>query len=146
MIVQLTFYHVRSVVESVVEKLVDWAAAALELSSNQPVLPHAIIAFNASENNIDAELWKVNKATEKILDSLSSTVYHNTTFKKYAQFWRERNRIVETVEQLMLCYYSSVQVGARSRRSLLGVPNIIILLSVLIHIRSSVSQPRGDLS
>lgn len=124
-------YYVRSVVESVVEQLVDWAAAALELSSNQPVLPHAIIAFNASENNIEAELWKVNKATEKILDSLSSTVYHNATFKKYAQFWRERNRNVETVEQLMLCYYSSVQVGARSRRILFAFPNAIILPFVL---------------
>jgi hypothetical protein len=90
--------------------LVNWAAAALEKSSNQPVLPHAIIVFNASANTIDARLWDVDTATTELMQSLSRTVYHNTTFKKYAQFWRERNRQIETVEHLLLSYYSSVQV------------------------------------
>ena len=74
------------VVESVLERLVDWAAAALEKSSNQPVLPHAIIAFNASENDIPEELWDVEEATAALMESLSRTVYQNATFKKYAQF------------------------------------------------------------
>lgn len=99
-----------SVIESVFEKLVNWAAAALEKSSNQPVLPHAIIVFNASSNTIDERLWNVEIATTELMESLSRTVYHNTTFKKYAQFWRERNRQIETVEHLLLSYYSSVQV------------------------------------
>jgi hypothetical protein len=99
-----------SVIESVFEKLVNWAAAALEKSSNQPVLPHAIIVFNASANTIDDRLWDVDIATTELMESLSRTVYHNTTFKKYAQFWRERNRQIETVEHLLLSYYSSVQV------------------------------------
>lgn len=98
------------VIESVLERLVDWAAAALEKSSNQPVLPHAIIAFNASENDIAEGLWNVEYATEALLESLSRTVYHNATFKKYAQFWRERDRPIESVEQLLLSYYSSVRV------------------------------------
>lgn len=80
------------VVESVLERLVDWAAAALEKSSNQPVLPHAIIAFNASENDIPEELWDVEQATAALMESLSRTVYQNATFKKYAQFWRVRTR------------------------------------------------------
>lgn len=80
------------VVESVLERLVDWAAAALEKSSNQPVLPHAIIAFNASENDIPEELWDVEQATAALMESLSRTVYQNATFKKYAQFWRVRDR------------------------------------------------------
>ena len=80
------------------------------MSSNQPVLPHAIIALNASENDIDPELWNVDIATERILESLSRTVNQNATFRRYAQFWRERKRQVDNVEQLMLSYYSSVQV------------------------------------
>lgn len=100
----------RRVVESVLERLIDWAAAALEKSSNQPVLPHAIIAFNASENDIPKELWDVEHATTALMESLSRTVYQNATFKKYAQFWRERDRQIESVEELVLSYYSSLRV------------------------------------
>jgi GTPase SAR1 family protein len=110
------------VIESVLERLVDWAAAALEKSSNQPVLPHAIIAFNASENNIPEELWDVDHATEALLESLSRTVYQNATFKKYAQFWRERDRQIESVQELVLSYYSSLRV---IRIPTLGRPMLI---------------------
>lgn len=99
------------VIESVFEKLVNWAAAALETSSNQPVLPHAIIALNASENDIDPVLWDPEIATAQLMESLSHTVKQNATFKKYAQFWRERNRQIETVEQLLRSYYSSAHVS-----------------------------------
>lgn len=83
---------------------------ALETSSNQPTLPHAIIVLNASENDIDESEWDLDNATTKVLESLSRTVYKNAVFKKYAQFWRERKKEIETVEQLMLSYYSSVRV------------------------------------
>ncbi|UPX14192.1 uncharacterized protein EKO05_0004682 [Ascochyta rabiei] len=98
------------VVESVLEQLVTWAAAALEMSSNQPVLPHVIIALNASENDIDESQWDPDTATLSILESLSRTVFKNATFKKYSQFWRERQRQIESVEQLILSYYSSIRV------------------------------------
>jgi hypothetical protein len=98
----------------VFEKLVEWAATALETSSNQPVLPHAIIALNASENSVDPELWDVDVATERLLESLSHTVHQNVCFKKHAQLWKDRNRQIETVEQLMLSYYSSLRVSIRS--------------------------------
>jgi hypothetical protein len=99
-------------IEDVLEHLVNWADAALETSSNQPVLPHVIIALNASENNIDEQLWDPDFATFTVLESLSRTVFKNTTFKKYAQFWRERKRQIETVTQLIRSYYSSIQVRA----------------------------------
>jgi hypothetical protein len=102
----------------VFERLVEWAATALETSSNQPVLPHAIIALNASENNVDPELWDVDVATERLLESLSHTVHQNVCFKKHAQLWEDRNRQIETVEQLMLSYYSSLRVGIRSSAQL----------------------------
>lgn len=97
------------------EKLVDWGAAALETASNQPLLPHAIIALNASENDIPQELWDVKSATKAILESMSRTVDQNATFKRYAEFWRRRNRTVENVKQLMLSYYSSVQVRSQKQ-------------------------------
>lgn len=110
------------VIESVFENLVNWAAAALETSSNQPVLPHAIILLNAEENHIDPGLWDVPTATSMLLGSLSRTVFRSPVFKKYAQFWRERSRRIETVEDLLLSYYSSIKV-VRIPRS--GRPNLI---------------------
>lgn len=104
------------------EKLVDWAAAALEKSSNQPVLPHAIIVLNASENSTDQHLWEPGVATKTLLESLSGTILKNEKFKKYATFWRERQRQVDTVEDLLLSYYSSIKV---IRIPTHGRPNLI---------------------
>jgi hypothetical protein len=56
-----------SVIESVLEQLVTWAAAALEMPSNQPVLPHVIIALNASDLDIDELQWDPDVATESVL-------------------------------------------------------------------------------
>lgn len=92
------------------ERLVEWAAAAIETSSNQPVLPHALIVLNASETDIDASLWEVNVNTVSILEALARTVNQNETFKRLAQFWRERGRAINNLEELVLSYYSSVQV------------------------------------
>ncbi|KAK6860680.1 hypothetical protein PG995_004316 [Apiospora arundinis] len=97
-------------IEHVFEKLVKWAAAAIETSSNQPVLPHAIIALNASEHDIDANLWDVRFSTETILEDLANTVNRNETFKKWAQFWRERGKAIDSLENLVLCYYSTIQI------------------------------------
>jgi hypothetical protein len=107
----------------VLERLVEWAAAALETSSNQPVLPHAIIALNASENNINQELWDVNTATERLLESLSQTVHQNACFKKHAQIWQDRKKRINTVEQLMLSYYSSLRVRIESLAYLISFLN-----------------------
>ena len=112
------------VIESVFEKLVIWAAAALEKSSNQPVLPHAIIVLNAEDNDINEDLWKVSTATIDLLESesLAQSLAHNATFKKYKLFWKERNRNIQTMEQLLLSYYSSVRVVRIPKT---GRPNLI---------------------
>lgn len=99
-----------------------WAAAALEKSSNQPVLPHAIIFLNASKYDIDPDLWDVDTSTSRLFDNLSRTVYHNPTFKKCAQFWRDRHRSIGTVEQLLHSYYRAVNVVRVPTR---GWPNLI---------------------
>ena len=111
------------VIESVFEKLVNWAAAALETSSNQPMLPHAIIVLNASENDIDPSLWDTNEATTKLFDSLSRVVSQNATFKKYTLFWQKRGRKIESVQDLLESYYSSVKVV---RVPANGRPNLIV--------------------
>ncbi|KAF7505357.1 hypothetical protein GJ744_000978 [Endocarpon pusillum] len=98
------------VIEVVIEQLIQWAAAALENSSNQPVLPHAIIVLNASENATDPELWDVDKSTTALMESVRRAVHQNHTLRRFAEFWRQRERSVESIESLMLSYYSNVRV------------------------------------
>ena len=109
-------------VESVFEKLVEWAAAALESSSNQPALPHAIVVLNATDNNIDGSFWDIPTATSSLFESLSRTVFQSDTFRRCANFWREKSRSIETVEQLLYSYYASVKVVHVPTR---GRPNLI---------------------
>ena len=97
-------------IENVLEKLVDWAASALETSSNQPVLAHAIIACNASENNLDSWQWDVDAATTWLMKPVQSILAKNKIFNDYAEFWRRRGKRIESVEELLLSYYSSIRV------------------------------------
>ncbi|KAI0474210.1 hypothetical protein F4859DRAFT_521928 [Xylaria cf. heliscus] len=98
------------VIERVFERLGQWAVAAIETSSNQPILPHAIIVLNASEIDLDDRWWDVHHTTESILFDLGLTVNHNVTFKKWAQFWRERGKAINNLVDLIKCYYSSIQI------------------------------------
>lgn len=110
------------VVESVLVKLVEWAEAALEGSSNQPVLPHVIIALNASENATPADLWDVDVATATLMREMSQTVFKNDTLQKYVRVWRDRNRTINKVQDLILSYYTSIKVV---RIPETGRPNLI---------------------
>lgn len=66
--------------------------------------------LNGSENDLDEKLWDVTANTESIVGDLSRTVNRNETFKKWAQFWRVRGKAIDTLVDLVLCYYSSIQV------------------------------------
>jgi predicted acylesterase/phospholipase RssA len=98
------------VIETVIEQLITWAEAALETSSNQPVLPHAIIVLNACENGTDPALWDVNVSTGALLGSVHRAVHQNHKLRVHAEFWRQLGRPIETVQDLLLSYYSSVRV------------------------------------
>lgn len=110
------------VIEAVIEKLIDWADAALEMSSNQPVLPHAILVLNASELSIDAEQWNPVNATEWLMNAVKDSIHQNVKCKKHAQTWRSRGKRIETVEDLLLSYYASVRVV---RIPGIGRPNLM---------------------
>ena len=110
------------VIENVIEQLISWAAAALEASSNQPVLPHAIIVLNASENATDPGMWDVDTSTIALMESVRLALHQNHSLRKYAEFWRQRKGSIETVMELLLSYYSSVRVVRVPER---GRPKLI---------------------
>lgn len=93
-------------IEDVVEQLITWADAVIETSSNQPVLPHAIIVLNFY-NNKDGQLWDVTASTTSLLNNVRASVSENPTLKKYAEKLGYR---INTAESLLLSYYSSIRV------------------------------------
>ena len=92
------------------------------MSSNQPVLPHAVIALNASELSIDPTQWDVRLATKWLMNSVKGSITKNVKFKKHAQIWRNRGKQIDTVEDLLLSYYSSIRVV---RVPTIGRPKLI---------------------
>jgi hypothetical protein len=90
--------------DTILDRLISWSAA-VEASSNQPILPCAILVIDICENDEDALLWNTT------LSSLAETVDKHVCFLKYAEFWRARGKCVSTVEDLISCYYSSFTVS-----------------------------------
>lgn len=95
--------------EGALEQLVVWADAVIETASNQPVLPHAIIVLNASDNT-KKELWDVDASTEDLLSSFSDAVNQNPRLQRLANKWNARGFQIRSVQSLLLAYYSSVRV------------------------------------
>jgi hypothetical protein len=97
-------------IEGVLERLLEWGSVAIETTYNQPILPYAILALNATENDLDPHLWDVQTSTRLLFDSLATTIDKNVEFSKYAELWRQRGKRIDNVEDLMKCYYSAVMV------------------------------------
>jgi hypothetical protein len=93
------------------ERLLDWGSVAIETTYNQPILPYAILALNATENDADPAIWDVHTSTTLLLKSLADTVDKNVIFSNYADLWRKRGRRINTLEDLMMCYYSALRVS-----------------------------------
>ncbi|KAK4198920.1 putative lysophospholipase-like protein [Triangularia verruculosa] len=91
--------------EKVFETLINWARKAIETSSNQPVLPHAIIVLNASDNDNRDEFWDSTWTTDNVFEELSQVLDRNEMFRTCAS-----EREIETLKDLVLCYYSSIKI------------------------------------
>jgi hypothetical protein len=92
------------------EKLLRWAAASIEKSVNQPLLPHAIIALNATDNAINPQQWDATEATKTLLGDVDDAIAAVPKFAKHAEYWRSRGKKVRTMKDLLECFYTSVTV------------------------------------
>jgi hypothetical protein len=82
----------------------------LEKSINQPGLPHAIIALNATDPAVPQDEWDVKKATENLMDLVKHAVHLVPAFRTYAEIWKKRGKRIDTMTDLIHCYYSSITV------------------------------------
>ena len=97
----------------VLTKLLEWGAAAIDKSLNTPALPHCIIVQNASDLGVHDREWEIEYATRKLLSAVDGPldcVEGVPRFRELASHWRSLGRQIDTVEDLILCYYSSVRV------------------------------------
>ncbi len=92
-----------------VKRLVEWAAAALEKSTNQPVHPNLVLVLNASENAINGAEWDVDVATQKLLESIREALAQ-PSLNEYARTRTGSKRKIKTAEDLLFSYYRSVRV------------------------------------
>ncbi|KAL7619934.1 hypothetical protein AAE478_010481 [Parahypoxylon ruwenzoriense] len=112
----------RAFESTVLDKLVRWGAASIDKSLNQPVLPHAIIVFNATDINVDEKEWDVTKATQMLLADIHGAVFREPSLQEHAaviqtganlsivQTWRKRGKNITSTKELLECYYASISV------------------------------------
>lgn len=99
-----------STFELVLDKLISWAALCLEKSLNQPALPHAVIASNFTEVYIDSLQWDAGIASKKLMSDFEDLIGRVERFRDLADYWIRRGKSINTVHDLLLCYYSSVTI------------------------------------
>lgn len=106
--------HNRTFQTDALEKLLDWGSVSLEKSVNQPALPHAIIAVNASDLGINEAEWDVEVATARLLSSVKNSLGSPAkggvpNIIAHADRWKESKKI-RNVEDLIKCYYATFTV------------------------------------
>jgi hypothetical protein len=82
----------------------------MEKSLNQPLLPHAIIALNATDIGVDERDWDVEWATQALMGSVSGALSRDAKYMEYADYWTSRGKTIRTMQDLLECYYSSIRV------------------------------------
>ncbi|KAI0471495.1 hypothetical protein GGR56DRAFT_654355 [Xylariaceae sp. FL0804] len=100
----------RAFESTVLNKLIQWGAASIDKSINQPVLPHAIIVLNATDININEDEWDVSNATQLLMSDIKGAIFREPELQEHVKTWRTRGRDLQTTEELLECYYASVNV------------------------------------
>ncbi|KAF2814425.1 uncharacterized protein BDZ99DRAFT_555088 [Mytilinidion resinicola] len=124
-VVVFVLRNARTFQSTALTKLVEWDAASLEKSINQPTLPHAITAVNATEIGVNNKEWNVEYATQSLLDSVGDSLGRPNgvpALIKHANKWRNKGKEIHSVLDLIHCYYSSfsvVRIPVGGRYSLL---------------------------
>lgn len=82
----------------------------MEKSVNQPTLPHAVIALNATEMEINQDEWDPDHATDVLMSAVAQAINRDSSYQQLAEYWIGRGKKVHNMQDLLQCYYSSVTV------------------------------------
>ncbi|KAG9236159.1 hypothetical protein BJ875DRAFT_482583 [Amylocarpus encephaloides] len=97
-------------VENVIMMLLELGDKSIEHSTNQPALPHAIIVLNKTDNAFDVPQWEQQASTNWLFSGIDETIHNTAKFCRYLEKWERVNGRQLNTEQLLRCYYTTVQV------------------------------------
>ncbi|KAI5805984.1 acyl transferase/acyl hydrolase/lysophospholipase [Geopyxis carbonaria] len=95
--------------ENSIFQLIEWAETALEISVNQPILPHVILIMNSVNTAETENIWK-DDCTTKQLNKFNHSI-KMPPLSKFASDWKRRGKPIETLQELVSCYYSSIRIS-----------------------------------
>lgn len=90
--------------------LIKWASSSFEKSVNQPTLPHAVIALNATDTKVGQQEWDPEYATELLMSNVAGAIGRDPAYSELRNYWVGRGRRIRTMKDLLECYYSSITV------------------------------------
>jgi hypothetical protein len=103
--------NVISTIENVTLQLLEWASKAVDCSSNQPCLPHAVIVLNKSNPSLPEKEWDPISSTEWLFAGLERELESSLKFKPFVKKLRANDCYRKFgAKELLECFYSSVQV------------------------------------
>lgn len=82
----------------------------MEKSLNQPTLPHAVIALNATDMEVDQQEWDPEIATKTLMASVAGAIHRDSHYRALAEYWNGRGKRINSMNNLLECYYSSITV------------------------------------
>ncbi|KAK8002141.1 hypothetical protein PG991_014363 [Apiospora marii] len=100
----------RAFESTVLGKLLQWGAASIDKSLNQPVLPHAVIVLNATDASVDAREWDIDSATQLLMSDIRGAIDREPALQEHVRTWRARGKAIRHTQDLLECYYTSVSV------------------------------------
>jgi hypothetical protein len=100
----------RTFESTVLGLLIKWASSSFEKSVNQPTLPHAVIALNATDTKVGQQEWDPEHATEVLMSGVAGAIGRDPAYAELRDYWTGRGRHIQTMKDLLECYYSSITV------------------------------------
>lgn len=97
--------------EEYIFQLAQWGYSATVQAYNKPVLPGVIIAFVNRDGQVDPKDYDLDKAKDSLFDKPSfKDITRDPKLQEHVGYWAENGQKITTAEELLLCYYSSINV------------------------------------
>jgi hypothetical protein len=78
---------------------------------NKPVLPGVIIALINRDGQVDPQNYDLDTGKTSLFNKTSlKDITRDPNLQKYVDYWAENGQTIKTAEELLSCYYSSINV------------------------------------
>ncbi|KAL6917194.1 hypothetical protein FSST1_008689 [Fusarium sambucinum] len=97
--------------EDYILQLAQWGHSATVQAYNKPVLPGVIIGLINRDGQVDPQNYDLETAKISFFNKSSlKDIARDPKLHKYVEYWEENGQTIATAEELLLCYYSSIDV------------------------------------